>query len=54
MMPIGPLMVEHRLIESMIAIMAGQLKRVENEEQIDPIFTYFILTIWVEQEMQGS
>lgn len=38
MMPIGPLMIEHRLIERMIAIMAGQLKRVENEEQIDPLF----------------
>ena len=29
MMPIGPLMIEHRLIERMIAIMGGQLKRVE-------------------------
>ncbi|HER45458.1 MAG TPA: cation-binding protein [Thermoplasmatales archaeon] len=34
----GPLMIEHRLIERMIAIIKYMLKRVEKTEGIDPLF----------------
>ncbi len=37
-MPIGPLMIEHRLIERMIALMSNRLKRLRKEKQIDPLF----------------
>jgi len=32
MMPIGPLMIEHRLIERMIDVMEGQLSVFEKEK----------------------
>jgi len=38
MMPIGPLMIEHRLIERMIEVMKRQLKRWEREGKADPSF----------------
>ena len=38
MMPIGPLMIEHRVIERMIALMSDHLKLLRKEKQIDPLF----------------
>jgi hemerythrin-like domain-containing protein len=38
MMPIGPLMIEHRLIERMIKVMSRELKRIEGERVVDPVF----------------
>jgi hemerythrin-like domain-containing protein len=46
MLPIGPLMVEHRLIERLIRIMAAQLEIIQIEEKNDPVrvgkIVYFI------------
>jgi len=38
MMPIGPLMIEHRLIEKMIEVMRRQFLRWETDGQVDPLF----------------
>ena len=38
MMPIGPLMIEHRLIERMIEVMKRQLQEWEVEPTMDPSF----------------
>jgi len=38
MMPIGPLMIEHRLIERMIEVMKRQLQRCEREGKADSSF----------------
>jgi len=38
MMPIGPLMIEHRLIERMIEVMKRQLQRWERGENVDHSF----------------
>jgi hemerythrin-like domain-containing protein len=38
MLPIGPLMIEHRLIEKMIKAMEKELHRMETEETADPVF----------------
>jgi hemerythrin-like domain-containing protein len=38
MLPIGPLMIEHRLIERMIKVMKGALRRMEAERKADPLF----------------
>jgi hypothetical protein len=38
MMSIGPLMVEHRLIERMIKAMRGELHRSEKEMKANPVF----------------
>ena len=38
MMPIGPLMIEHRLIERMITVLVGQLKRIRTEGKVDASF----------------
>lgn len=38
MMPIGPLMIEHRLIERMIDVMREELKVFEKDEKLDPEF----------------
>jgi hemerythrin-like domain-containing protein len=35
MLPIGPLMIEHRLIEKMIAVMKNAIERYEHEGKID-------------------
>lgn len=40
MMPIGPLMIEHRLIERMIRVLAAQAARIEKEKRADPLFIY--------------
>jgi hemerythrin-like domain-containing protein len=37
-LPIGPLMVEHRLIERMIAVMETEVQRVQNTGKVDPGF----------------
>ena len=37
-LPIGPLMIEHRLIERMIAVMARELERVQKEGEANPDF----------------
>jgi len=38
MMPVGPLMKEHRLIERMIKIMEAKLEDIEKENKVDPLF----------------
>ena len=38
MMPIGPLMIEHRLIERMLAVARGELERFWREKRINPEF----------------
>lgn len=38
MMPIGPLMIEHRLIERMIDVMKKELVLIEKEKKVDPEF----------------
>ncbi|MBI5585087.1 MAG: hemerythrin domain-containing protein [Deltaproteobacteria bacterium] len=38
MLPIGPLMVEHRLIERMIGVIRKKVERWEQEQKIDPDF----------------
>lgn len=38
MMPIGPLMIEHRLIERMVSMMGKELKRLEEEKKGNPEF----------------
>lgn len=38
MMPIGPLMKEHRLIERMVALMKKELQRIGEENQVNPGF----------------
>jgi len=38
MMPIGPLMIEHRLIERMIDVMREELKIFEKEQKLNPEF----------------
>ena len=43
MMPIGPMMIEHRLIERMIAVMRNELDRFLREKKADPqIITTFV------------
>lgn len=38
MMPIGPLMIEHRLIESMIALMKEELERIRSSKRVNSRF----------------
>jgi hemerythrin-like domain-containing protein len=38
MLPIGPLMIEHRLIERMIRLMADELRQMEETARTDPAF----------------
>jgi hemerythrin-like domain-containing protein len=38
MMPIGPLMIEHRLIERMIAILQAETRRIRESRAVDPGF----------------
>ena len=40
MMPIGPLMIEHRLIEKMIALMSKELDRITREHVVRPGVIY--------------
>lgn len=37
-MPIGPLMIEHRLIERMIALIGGESDKIARERAVDPLF----------------
>jgi hemerythrin-like domain-containing protein len=38
MMPIGPLMIEHRLIEKMIALMNEEIEKMEKHRKANPLF----------------
>ena len=38
MMPIGPLMIEHRLIEKMIALMDKEIAKMKKHGKANPIF----------------
>jgi hemerythrin-like domain-containing protein len=38
MLPIAPLMIEHRLIEKMIAVIRREVEKAEREGVIDPVF----------------
>ena len=38
MMPIGPLMIEHRLIERMITLLKEALREAEEQQRVDPRF----------------
>jgi len=38
MMPVGPLMIEHRLIERMIRVMQANLENIRKEGKVDPAF----------------
>ncbi|MBN2452925.1 MAG: hemerythrin domain-containing protein [Candidatus Omnitrophica bacterium] len=38
MMPVGPLMIEHRLIERMIKVMRYNLEIIKKEGKVDPVF----------------
>lgn len=46
MMPIGPMMIEHRRIERMISVMGKGLRRIQDEKKADPakidVFVDFI------------
>jgi hemerythrin-like domain-containing protein len=38
MLPIGPLMIEHRLIERMIAVIKKELVQIEKDKRVNPSF----------------
>ena len=38
MLPVGPLMIEHRLIERMINVIEDELEKIKNKNDINPIF----------------
>ncbi|TXT62992.1 MAG: hypothetical protein BAJALOKI1v1_810006 [Promethearchaeota archaeon] len=38
LLPIGPLMIEHRLIERMIKIIEHELKEIKTQQTVNPIF----------------
>lgn len=38
MMPIGPLMIEHRLIERMIGVLEREIHRIETERHVNTVF----------------
>jgi hemerythrin-like domain-containing protein len=38
MLPVGPLMIEHRLIERMINIIEDELEKIKKKNEINPIF----------------
>ena len=38
MMPIAPLMIEHRLIEKMVRLMEGELHKIDQGGEADPVF----------------
>ena len=40
MLPIGPLMIEHRLIERLIALMRAELTRIKDNVAVDPEFAF--------------
>jgi hemerythrin-like domain-containing protein len=40
MQPIGPLMIEHRLIERLLTLMAREFKRIKDNMGVDPEFAF--------------
>ena len=40
MQPIGPLMIEHRLIERLLTLMAREFKRIKDNIEVDPEFAF--------------
>src|SRR5512136_250292 len=38
MKPIGPLMIEHRLIERMIRIIGDEIRKMAEKRKVDPLF----------------
>ena len=40
MQPIGPLMIEHRLIERLLNLMAREFKRIKDNMDVDPEFAF--------------
>jgi hemerythrin-like domain-containing protein len=40
MQPIGPLMIEHRLIERLLNLMAREFKRIKDNSEVDPEFAF--------------
>ena len=40
MQPIGPLMIEHRLIERLLNLMAREFKRIKDNMEVDPEFAF--------------
>ena len=38
MMPVGPLMIEHRLIEKMLEVMETKINLMKQENMLDPVF----------------
>ena len=40
MQPIGPLMIEHRLIERLLNLMAREFKRIKDNIEVDPEFAF--------------
>jgi hemerythrin-like domain-containing protein len=40
MQPIGPLMIEHRLIERLLNLMAREFKRIKDNTDVDPEFAF--------------
>ncbi|MCE5311762.1 MAG: hemerythrin domain-containing protein [Nitrospiraceae bacterium] len=43
MMPVGPLMIEHRLIERMIVVMSNELERIRASYSANPFFIHTIV-----------
>jgi hemerythrin-like domain-containing protein len=37
MLPIGPLMIEHRLIERIVPVLKEELKRINEKNEVDPV-----------------
>jgi len=53
----APLMIEHRLIERMIAIIKQTLSQIEKEEKIDPVFidtTVDFIRIYADRTHHGK
>ncbi|MFX0049145.1 MAG: hemerythrin domain-containing protein, partial [Candidatus Hermodarchaeota archaeon] len=38
MLPIGPLMAEHRIIEKMIALMQKEIEKIKKFNKVNPLF----------------
>lgn len=53
----GPLMIEHRLIERMIAIIKRSLSQIEKEKKVDPVFidtTVDFIRIYADRTHHGK
>lgn len=53
MMPIGPLMIEHRLIERMIKTAEKNLKKFKNNQDHDTEFIRISLKVWKEETYEN-